>query len=190
MVVYDDPSDVELWNKIKCSDERAFNLLFARYAPILINHGYNKYRDRELSKDFTQDIFIKLWDNRETQEFNSTLKQFLYVSFRNSFFNNFKRQDVKDRYMESLLHFSNGESCHADHLICEKELALQIEKEIEELPERMRQVFILKYKYDYSYKVIAEMQGITISTAKKHYYNATGTLKKKFGEFICLLWMI
>lgn len=190
MIVYDNLSDVQLWDKIKCGDKVAFDQIFARYAPKLITHGYNKYRDREQSKDFTQDIFIKLWDNRETQTFNGTLEQFLLVSMRNSFYNSFKRQTVKDRYMESILQYANGESAHADHLICEKDLAKQIEKEIEDLPERMREVFNLRRKYNLTYEEIAKMRGIKVSTARKHNYNAKGILRKKFGDFICILWMI
>lgn len=189
-MVYNQLSDIQLWDLTRSGNKTAFNQIYARYAPELINHGYNKFRDREQAKDFIQDIFIRLWDNRETQEFNSTLRQFLYIAIRNSFLNSLKRDKVKNKYIDSILTFSNSESHHADHLICEKELAQQIEKEILALPERMREVFNLKRHYNLSYKEIAEMQGISVQTVNQHISRARSILRKKFGFFICLLWMI
>ena len=189
-MVYDQLTDIQLWDLTKENNQRAFDQIYARYAPELINHGYNKFRDREQAKDVMQDIFLKLWDNRDTQLFNTTLKQFLYVSIRNAFLNTLQREKVKSKYMESLLYFANSESLHADHLICEKELAQQIEKDVLALPQKMREVFNLRRHYHLSYREIAELQGISVQTVNQHLSKARSILGKKYGFFICLLYLI
>jgi RNA polymerase sigma-70 factor (ECF subfamily) len=188
-MVYNELSDIQLWDLTRASNKLAFDQLYARYAPKLITHGYNKFRDRETAKDFMQDIFTRLWDNRETQEFNSSIKQFLYVALRNAFFNSFQHDKVKNKYLDSLLYFSNSESAHADHLICERELARQIEKDLEALPQKMRDVFKLRWQHNLSYKEIAEMQGISVQTVNQHINSARKLFRKKYGDLICVLWM-
>lgn len=190
MARYDDLSDVELWEKTRHSDKAAFSQIYARYAPSLINHGYNKFRDREQARDYLQDIFITLWKYRETQKFSSTLRQFLYTAMRNKFLNAIKHKNVIKRYMDSMIAYESGEGSHADYKILEQELSSEIERTIAELPEKMREVFNLKRNYDLSYKEIAEMVGISEQTVGSHITNARKRMRTKFGFFICLLWML
>ena len=74
----------------------------------------------------------------------------------------------------------------ADHDLREKELAALIEKEIEALPVKMRNVFILHKKEELTYKEIAAKLDITDKTAKQQVYNAVKILKLKISSFLGL----
>ena len=65
-----------------------------------------------------------------------------------------------------------------------------IEKEIAELPAKMREVFELSRKQHFSHKQIAEKLEISEQTVSKHVANALRILRVRLGVFIYLLWLI
>ncbi|MNY50000.1 RNA polymerase sigma factor [compost metagenome] len=83
--------------------------------------------------------------------------------------------------MDSLqLAIEEGE-CSTDNLVNEKELTKRIESELANLPEKMRVVFELSRKYDYSYKEIADELSITDHTVKKQMSNALKILRSRIN---------
>lgn len=85
-------------------------------------------------------------------------------------------------HLESLGDFMTAGSNVTDHLARERMLAKQIEKEIENLPPRMREVFELKRKQNLSYKQIAIAMNISELTVKTQMNKAIRILRGKFGN--------
>ena len=75
---------------------------------------------------------------------------------------------------------------HSDDNLREKELMSLLKNEIDRLPEKMREVFILHRTEELSYKDIAERLGISDKTAKQQVYNAVKILKTKIGHYLIL----
>jgi RNA polymerase sigma factor (sigma-70 family) len=56
----------ELWQRFKVGDERALGELARVHYPSLYNYGLRLTRDSELIWDTIQDLFLEIWDHRET----------------------------------------------------------------------------------------------------------------------------
>ena len=185
-------SDAELVGLLKSGDQLAYTEIYDRYILILLNHAYNKTRDREEAKDVVHEVFTTLWARRENFNCQSNLSGYLYAAVRNNILNQVVHNDVKGKYLASIAQFINNNNSQiiTDHLVREHQLSSIIEKEIADLPPKMREVFELSRKQHFSHKQIAEKLEISEQTVSKHVTNALRILRVRLGVFIYLLWLI
>ncbi|RYE13029.1 MAG: sigma-70 family RNA polymerase sigma factor [Sphingobacteriales bacterium] len=94
---------------------------------------------------------------------------------------------MENGYINSLAASINEGNCSTDHKVRESSLAAIIEKEINELPEKMREVFVLSRKHHLSHKEIALQLGIEETTVKRQISNALKILRVKLG---LLAWIV
>lgn len=183
-------SDQELLLLLRAGDWNAYEQIYHRYKFILHNHAWNKTRNREESQDIVQEIFTILWAKREKLDVNTNLAGYLYTSLRNYILNQIVHKSVQDKYIASIQSFVDQDAEKADHRVRESELKAQIEKEIDALPARMKEVFQLSRKENLSHKQIAELLGITEQTVKKQMTNTLKILRGKLGLFNYLLFIL
>lgn len=182
MAAYSAYTDLELTTLLKVGDRTAFSEIYQRYWPLLFRHARKLLQGDEEAKDVVQDVFISLWN--VVAEFNehTALSAYLYATTRNKILNIFRRNKVAGTHLESLGNFMDQSTNITDHLLREHMLARQIEEEIANLPDRMREVFELKRKHNLSYKEIAEVMNISDLTVKTQMNKAISILRSKFGD--------
>lgn len=181
MISYDKLSDTELCALLKQDDHQAYREIYERYWLPLLAHARRALQNIDEGSDIIQDVFTKLWDNRQEIQITTSLSAFLYAVVRNKVLDRFKKIKVVNHHLDSLREFmANGESV-TDHRVRERELAAIIEKEIAALPTRMREVFELKRKANKSYKEIAAEMNISELTVKTQMNKAIKLLKAKLG---------
>lgn len=184
MINYSKLTDRELASLLKKGDQYAYTQIFERYNELLLRHAYRLLENRNEAGDIVQDIFLILWQKRESIVFKTALSAYLYCSVRNRIFDLISHQKVVARYAESIGSFMEQGYTLIDDQIREKELAAVIGKEIAALPPKMRQVFLLSRHEEYSYQEIADQLNITHKTAKQQVYNAAKILKLKIEPFL------
>lgn len=183
-------SDQELAALLKAGDHVAYTEIYHRFKGVLYVHAYNKLRNTEEAKDIIQDLFINLWTNHETLLITGNLSSYLYTAVRNRVFRTISRKSLASDYVTSIQQSVTEGNCMTDHRVRESLLQALIEKEINALPEKMREVFLLSRKANLSHKEIAEQLGITEATVKKQVNNALKILKKKITLLYFLLYLI
>lgn len=189
-IIYNNLSDLQLASLLREGDRVAYTEIYDRYVFVLLNHAYNKLRNREAAKDLVQEVFAALWAKREDVCINSNLSGFLYTSIRNVILNQFAHQNVQTKYIASMLQFDKQEQATTDHMVREKQLRELIDEEIAALSPKMREVFELSRKDHLTHKEIAEKLDISEQTVSKHVTNALKILRIKLGIFVYLLWII
>lgn len=188
--MYKNFHDRELLLLLKQGNEFAFHEIYERYKGVLHLHAYRKLGDFDAAQDVIQELFEILWVKREDFPETTNLSGYLYNSVRNRIFNIFAHQKVKSRYVSSFLKFNSESSNITDEKIRERELAKQIEAEIDALPERMREVFLMSRKEYLSHKEIAEKLDISEFTVKNHIKKALKILRSRLGFFTFILFLI
>lgn len=185
-------SDTELTVLLKAGDRLAFAEIYNRYKLILHNHAWNKTRDTVEAQDAIQEVFSNLWTKRELLEIGSNLSGYLYSAVRNHILNLFAKKQVKDKYIQSIQQYTQQRAEVTDHRVRESMLRELIEKEIAQLPPKMREVFELSRKHYLSHKEIAVIMGTTEQTVKKQVSNALKQLRSKLGLvlYLYLLWTL
>ncbi len=181
---YSKLKDEELVAMLREGDSYAYTEIFERYNRILLRHAFRLLSNDDEAYDVVQDVFLQLWQKREEITFKSSLSAYMYTAVKNRIFKLFAHQEVVLRYAKSISTFMvEGYSIVEDTLL-EKELSDLISKEIDALPPKMREVFLLNKKEELSYKEIADRLSITDQTAKQQVYKAMKILKPKIDRFL------
>jgi RNA polymerase sigma-70 factor (family 1) len=176
--------DNALLELMRSGDQQAFAVLYNRYKGVLFIHAYKKLRDWEEVKDIVQEIFSGLWAKRETLEITESLNAYLFRAVRYRIINLISRKQSASVYTDSFQSFLTTYTDNTDHMIREKILCSIIDKEISNLPPKMRHVFELSRKENLTHKEIAEQLGITEQSVRSHVKNALQILRLKLGMFL------
>ena len=75
--------DFLLLEKVKDGSKHAFNVLFEKYWEKAYSDAYKRLKNEEDAKDIVQEIFIKIWLNRQTQTIEN-FPAYLHVAIRNN----------------------------------------------------------------------------------------------------------
>ncbi|SMD11246.1 RNA polymerase sigma factor [Pedobacter nyackensis] len=183
-------SDYELTQLLKDGDRSAFTEIYDRYFWQLHAHAYKWMRNREETKDIIHELFLALWEKRETLSFEPSLLNYLSAAVRNRIFNVLSHKRIESAYITSLDSFINEGTCLTDHLVREKQLTEIIEHEISGMPYKMREVFELSRKENLSHKEIACQLNISELTVRKHVQHALKILRYKLGIYLILSFLM
>ena len=160
--------DFELYSRMKKGDREAFNALFLKYYSVLCAFG-KYYVSMEDAEEIVQDIMVWLWENREYQVVEISLRSYLFKSVKNKCLALIDKNQTKRRFCEHMLATEmQGVFEDPDFYIAE-ELMNQIEKTVSQMPETYRVAFEMSRYQAMTYKEIAE----ELDQAMNHYASIT-----------------
>lgn len=187
---YSSHNDRQLLILIQSGDDSAFAELYERYWELIFRHILKMLRDKDDTKDLTQEIFTGLWIKSADIDPDTNIAGYLYVSARNKVINMIRHNRVKHDYLSSLSRFVLESDPSIFEQLDEKELLSAIEKEIQNLPDKMREVFELSRKKYLSHKEIALELHISDKTVKKQISNAIRILRLRLTSLLLITYII
>ncbi len=174
------------WNGICKGDEKSLEELFREINSSLCYYAYYMTEDHEISEEIVQDVFIKIWQDRDKIKINGSLKSYLYKATRNQSINHLirkktKKYSVNITFPENNWHTIQDTFDSKDYIIEKieaKETENRIKEIIDTLPEQCRRVFLLSRFDEKSNAEIAFHLKISVNTVKTHIYKALELIKK------------
>lgn len=172
-------SDEQLFLLIQKEDHLAYRLLYERFFPVLYAHASKKVADKDTAKDILQEVFIKFWQLAPKLTIQGKVGNYLYAATRNTIINHYVSSNrIQDHIAVFHLYQNQVDNSTIDNLQFQ-ELQQLIEKEVQELPKKMQEIFRLSRNQELSHKEIAALLSISEFTVKKQVSNALKILKKK-----------
>lgn len=179
-----------LFQQFKQGDQKALEELFYRTYPRLSDFASRIVRDPRVAEDILQEVFIKLWEKKDRIE-AVNIEAYLFRLVRNACLDYIKFLKVVGEGELELGSIQQTEELYRidfvrdePYLLIQEELKLEIEKTIESLPPRCREVFILSKMEGLKNREIAEKLQINIKNVERHLVRATQTFRQKFpNEF-------
>ncbi len=168
-----------LYEEIKGGNEDAFNKVFDIYYSRLCYFADTILHDFDLSRSISQQVFVDLWIKREKLKVIS-LQSYLYQSVRNSALDVLKHKKVESRYLSSL---NKNDSEEMNDLIEDAELADRINKAIQKLPEKCREIFVMCRFEELKYAEIAAKLNISVKTVEMQISIALKKLRKELSDY-------
>jgi RNA polymerase sigma factor (sigma-70 family) len=167
-----------LWKEFKVGDLAAYSLIYRKYFFVLYNYGKKLSDDHDLIKDCIQDLFIKIWDNRENLKDTTSIKYYLYTSLKRKLLDNLRSPHLKYRADEELSDFEMLHEEEPDNEVSywQKEKVL---KAINTLSTHQQKLLHLKYYRNLSNKEISEELGITVQSVYNAVFKALRSIRKK-----------
>jgi len=184
MPAYSEYADHNLLDLLNEDDQLAYTEIFERYCKILVNHAYKMLGNRDEANDVVQEVFLSIWNKRQELIVTGSLSSYLYKATKNRILNHIAHEKVVSNYADSISNFIENDYVLADSNLREEELEAIIAKEIALLPEKMREVFLLRKVEELSYDEIALQLNITDKTAKQQVYNSLKILREKLKNFM------
>jgi len=181
--------DLLLIEGLKRRDKVVFDYIFNYYYSSLCAFSMQYLKDRDEAEDLVQDFFVTLWIESQGIEIRSSLKSYLITSIKNRCLDYHKHRKVIEKYREYIL-FSNADSDNsADHFFAESELRLAVQKSMEKLSPRCREIFELSRVKGLSNMDISIQLGISKRTVELQVSNALKIFRKELVEYLPV-WLI
>ena len=152
---------------LRKGDKQAYKTLFEKYGARLYLFALKYLKEKEDAKDLLNEVFLTLWENRQNLRTNSSLQSYLFTIAYNNIRQRFLRKIREEKYVrvfaeEYLFDTSKGEEQLDYQLFVDK-----INRIIDLLPPRRREIFILNYKQELKNHQIAEKLGLSDHHVKK-----------------------
>ena len=179
-----------LIKQLKKGNSLAYSYVVDLHYKELCNYATSLARDDFKSEDIVQNVIVRLWQQREKLNPNISIKNYLYKSVYNEFIDHYRKDlsisVLERKYIEVMDSFI--EVKEEDET---KRLISLVEKEIEQLPNKCKETFLLSKKNGLTYKEIAEYKNVSVNTIEKQMVKAFSILRKKLKDkMISLLFIL
>lgn len=179
MILRPMPTEIShLISQIKKGNKLAFSQLFRLYYPKIFSFINQLLKDRLLAEEITQDVFLRLWINREKINPDLSFDSYLFTIAKNIVFNFFKKKEIEQRYIDHTLQSFDTDYIEVEEDFYYKDLLAIIEQAVSEMPPQQQKVFRLSREEGLLYAEIAEKLGISKRTVEKHIYTSLTFLRK------------
>jgi RNA polymerase sigma-70 factor (ECF subfamily) len=175
-----------VWDKIKSGNEEAFSCVFSFYYSDLYQYGLKIFPLPSLVKDSIQDVFVRIWEKRETLGDVKNPKAYLISSVRRKLFAN-KEACFSNVAYCSLKDLENQNlTFEASEFIEMKETSKRLRDSfvsaINLLPEKQRELIFLRFYLDLRYAEIARIMDVNEQTVKNMMQRAIPNLRSKIDK--------
>jgi RNA polymerase sigma-70 factor (ECF subfamily) len=181
-------SDEALWEGMIQGDPEQLLSLYNRYYHTLLFVGLKEIRDSHLVKDTIQQLFLYLWEKRESIKVARNVKAYLLTSFLRKLTADWKKAVRVSNLL--VVHRQNGEDMvpTPEEALIFKDEQQQVSRQlldyINELPSRQKDLIYLKFYEDLSYEEIVQQTGLAPRTVYNKIHEA---LKKLKLDIVCKL---
>jgi RNA polymerase sigma-70 factor (ECF subfamily) len=170
--------ELKYLEKLGKSDHGAFDMLFTEYYPRVKSFLFGFVKDRETASDLAQDIFFKVWVNRENLSRIASFKAYLFRMARNMVYDYFEHIDVMEKYgLEQQEHEERSYSMEEE--IYARELTLLIDIIVDRMPPQRKRIFIMSRKEGLSNEEISGILKINKRTVENHITQALQDIRKE-----------
>ncbi len=139
--------------------------------------------DMNKAEDIVQDMFVKLWDERNKVNPDKSVKSYLYMMVKNHSLEILRRDGIGDKIAHDLFKSESEEQTSFDDTEIEKyELLDQIYVSIRQLPPKCGEVFTLSKVNGLSYIQISEQLSISVKTVENHMGKALKLLREMMSH--------
>lgn len=167
----------ELILLLKQSSKNAFTALYKQYWKQVYNFSRLYLTNTDAAEEVVQEVFIKIWETREFIREDDHFKGLLFIITRNLIFNQHRKNLNEDFYKVTVL-AAMEKPYDVEEEIDANNLREYIDRLIDELPPRRREIFNLSRKEQKSHKEIALLLNISEKTVENQIGEALKYLKK------------
>lgn len=173
--------DSILVKKLRKGDVKAFDAVFEKYGNRLFGFVLKYLKSKEEAEELVQDVFLKIWENRKSLKSNTSLKSYLFTITYHNICKSFRKKQLKTK-LEEEIESTNEISRNTEEQTNYDSLLELIERLIDRLPPRQKEVFKIRWTKGYSSREIAKEMNISPGTVDNHISATLKYLRKHISE--------
>ncbi|MCF0058562.1 RNA polymerase sigma factor [Dyadobacter sp. CY356] len=189
MVDYKKPSEADLIEGLRNGDRDAFTFIYKEYWFRMYSVAQRKLQNSALAEELIQDIFTRLWKERETIRI-SQLDFYLFSAVRYEVIDQIRAAGRQQTYAEYYKTFSSFEELNTENTVAFNDLVQMIDKGLEILPAKSREIFRLNRFQHFAVGQIASQLGLSEKAVEYHLTKATKSIRTYLKEILISLLVI
>jgi len=159
-------------------DEAAFQKLFHNYYDQLVHFATRFTKSHDNAEGLVQEVFIKVWQNREFIDPQLSFKAYLYKITKNQALNFIRKTANEEKLKKELWHYIETSRNETEDKIFNDEYQGFITSALSDMTPQKQLIFKLSRSDGKSHKEIAAQLGISKSTVKNHVVEILQYLRK------------
>jgi len=173
----------DILNRLKLDDKSVLKDIFQQYYSPVCAAIHRYILDKNLVEDLAQNVFIRLWEKRQTINITSSLGAYLRRMAINEALGHLRKN--KNIHIEEITAITpQKETENTETQFLQTELKEQITNAINELPPKCRRIFQLSRFEDLTYREIAEKLDISVKTVENQMGKALRVLRAKLKAYL------
>ena len=149
---------------LRSGDHNAFDRIFIVYYIKIKNFIHGLLKSEADAEELTQDLFMKLWINREKIDPHRSLNALLYTMAKNATFNFLKHKLVHESFISQYSQTENSES--PDEILFAKEKELLIRLTVQQMPAQRKRIYLMSKEEELTNDMIARKLNISKKTVE------------------------
>ncbi|MBD1261648.1 RNA polymerase sigma-70 factor [Maribacter polysiphoniae] len=168
-------NDSDLLELMVLDDVSAFEEIYERYSKSMFLFAMNIFKKKEVCEDIVQNVFIDFWAKRKKANVKQ-LKPYLFQAVKYQVFNHIRNRKISDEDLTRLIIVDISMSISQKLEFDELQAIIKIQ--VDKLPTKCQQIFVLSRFQDKSNKEIALELGISVQAVKNQISKALAFLRK------------
>jgi RNA polymerase sigma-70 factor (ECF subfamily) len=174
--------DTDIIGRIRQGDVQQFESLFRSSYVSLVRYAKTLLKDQDTAEEIVQDLFFRIWKDREKIRIESSLNGYLFRSVHNRCLHFIEHSRIVEKHAEEMS-FRQPESPESpSDILNYKELQAKIATILEKLPERCGQIFCMNRFEGLKYNEIAEKLSVSVKTVEANMGRALKEFRKELTE--------
>ena len=172
----------DLIRRVNFGDQTAIETLFHTYYDGLCRFTERMINSKDDVEDLVQNIFVRIWLNKEEWNPKGSIKSYLFKAARNQALN-FAKGRKTHEIIEDDAQVLTSHADPAEEMI-DVETYERVSEAIEKLPHGCKLVFTLNRHNGLSYSEIADVLGISVKTVENQIARALKLLRKELADLV------
>jgi RNA polymerase sigma-70 factor (ECF subfamily) len=172
----------QIISKFKTGDKKAFEKIFFKHKSRLFYFALSYLHIKSDAEEIVQNTFVSLWEHRHLLNEELPIKNYLFKIAVNLIYNHLKHKAVHHKFVEVVMNNPMKVDDMLPGDLEYNELLKAIEKLIEHLPEKQKQVFIMSRWEGMSNNEIAKKLNLSVRTVENHAYRALKFIKANINK--------
>ena len=173
----------ELIQKMKSGDRESFNQIFRRYYSPLVRFCVRFVADADQAAEIVQDLFVKLWTNREKIAFTTSFESYMLRSVRNAAITFINKERAHAETNERI-YTDDSDANDPSETLQSNNLEASYREVLASMPEKRREVFLASRYDGLKYAEIAEKLGLSQKTVEAHMSAAIKQLREGLKAYL------
>jgi RNA polymerase sigma-70 factor (ECF subfamily) len=170
-------------------ERQAFEFIVRKYQSSLANYFFRMIQERELSLEMTQEVFLRAYVNLHTYKENFQFSTWLFRIASNLLIDYWRKKKIPLVFLDAqnedeeqaIVQLPDHEPSVAEYY--ERKITMEnISRAISQLPENLRELFVLRHINDFSYEEIARIKNLPVGTVKNRVFQAKELLRQLLEE--------
>lgn len=170
---------------VATGNRQAFTQLYTTHLNNLYRYIFLFTKSKEETEEILQEIFIKIWENREKLPEVDSLKNYLFRSAKNKLIDNIRHLQIRQRVLSEIKRTKDISETSTSDQCAYREYYHVVQQAIEKLPPKRKLIFRLNIENGLSQDEIAIQLNISKSVVQKQTYKASHFVREylyKNGE--------